>query len=230
MYNLQELISKPVISLYNCEFIGFVYNILFDKISKKIKYMLVVDEESNIEYSLKINDIVTLSEDAIMIKNSECLTLSNSMELELEQYQNLSMKPVYDVNGTDMGTINNVSIDDAFKIKYLHTNKNQKIDERSIAKIEKIVLCSTTKINLSKYKKRRKPTPTNTLVEIQAPQPKLPNKAIINENMLLNRMVYNNIYDEHKKVIIKANTIINNYVIELAKKYGKMKELIRYSF
>ena len=231
MTKISEVISKPVISLYNCEFVGIVKNILFDKIKKMVKYIIILNEEDDIEYAIKTNGIYKINNDAILIKNNEELELKSNLELESYNFYSLINLPAFNIDGEFLGKIKEVEIDEKYKINNMETNKNQ-ILNKDIKKIEKVVICSNEKINFRKFKKRikfEKPK-ENYTVTLQVSKPKLPSKALINENMLLNRVVYNNILDQNNQTIIKANTIINNTIIEIAKKYGKLKDLIKNSF
>lgn len=231
MTKVSKIISKQVISLYNCECVGIVTNILFDKTKKNIKYLIVLNEEDDIEYALETNGIVKIDSDAVLIKNNEELKLKSNLDLETANYFALINLPVFNIDGKCLGNVNEINVDEKFKIESIEAN-NEEILRENLSKIEKIVLCSNNKINLNRYKKRvkfEKPK-ENYTVTLQTSTPKLPTKALINESMLLNRIVYNNILDHNNQTIIKSNTIINNAVIETAKKYGKLKDLIKYSF
>lgn len=231
MTKLSELISKPVISLYNCECVGFVYNVLFDKQTKSIKYLTILDEENEIEYVISTKQIVNISNDAVVIRNSEELLLKQSTDLSLSNLENLIMKKIYNIDGQAYGLVKDFAFDERYKVVNILTDTNQEIETIKVIKIESIILCSDTKINLSRFKKKVKFERSNNFkVEIQQNTPKLPIKAIINEDLLLNRVVYNNIYDENNKLLIKSNTMISPATISLAKKHGRLKELTRYSF
>jgi hypothetical protein len=124
-----------------------------------------------------------------------------------------------------------VLINEKYKITELALSNNDSLLTKNIIKIGKIIICGDKKISLNRYKFKPQILKTeNYPVLIQSTQPKLPIKATINEDLLLNRTVYNTIYDGQNNAIIKANTIVNNSVINIAKKYGKLKELTRYSF
>lgn len=65
---ISELISKPVISLYNCKLEGIVENIIFNKYNKVVKYFIVFNEEDDVKYILDVKDIQNTKSDAITIK------------------------------------------------------------------------------------------------------------------------------------------------------------------
>lgn len=230
MTKLSSLISKPVISLYNCECIGFVYNALFDKQTKSLRYLIILDETNDIEYALNTKNILNASNDALIIKNSDLISLKQSLELELSNYENIVLKNTYSIDGNALGNVKDIELDEKFKISNIETNITT-IPYQNIIKIDNIILGSDRKVNINRYKSKPKfSAPTNYTVTIQSSTPKMPTKASINEDLLLNRTVYNSILDSQNNILIKQNTIINNSVIELAKKHGKLKELIRYSF
>ena len=57
----------------------------------------------------------------------------------------------------------------------------------------------------------------------------LPNKVTSNVNFLIGRKATKNIYSPSNEIIVKRNTIISTNNIELARKYGKIKELATFS-
>ena len=228
MIKLSALISKPVISIYDCELIGIVYNALFDKKTKTLNYLIILDEENDLEYALHTKYILSASNDAIIVKNNNSVELKQNIDLELESLENITLKPIFSVNGNDYGVIKDIELNDKYKIQDIETTTT-KLNYTNIAKIDKIVIASEHKICINKYK----PKPKFDIIEnfsVEIASPKLPNRATINEDLLLNRTVYHNIADINNNIIIKQNTIINNTIIDIAKKYGKLKELIRYSF
>lgn len=231
MTKLSELISKPVISLFNCEYVGHILNALFDKQRKTLKYLIIYDDINDIEYIVDAKHIVNLSNSAVTIKNTELLQLKQSMELKLLDYENIVMKQAFSVLGQAFGVVVDIDITNNLKIDTIYLSNNYKLPLQNIVKIGNIIISSDKKICLSKYKNKPQIIKKkNYSVTLQSLPPKMPTKAIINEDLLLNRTVYNTIYDSNNKAIIKPNTIINNSIINLAKKHGKLKELTRYSF
>ena len=148
--------------------------------------------------------------------------------MELEHLENIALKPIFSICGNDYGVIKDISLNDKYKIQDIDTTTT-KLNAINIAKIDKIVIASDKKIRINKYK----PKPIFEIKEnftVEITSPKLPTKATINEDLLLNRTVYHNITDAHNNIIIKQNTLINNNILDIARKHGKLKELVRYSF
>lgn len=228
MIKLSALISKPVISLYDCECVGIIYNALFNKETKHLDYLIILDEENEIEYALSTQNILHSSHDAIIIKNNTSIELKNDIDMKLSTLENIALKPIYSAQGINYGVIKDIELSSKYKIENIETSTSN-ISVKNIVKIDKVVIASENKICISRYKpKPQFDTIINYPVEIATP--KLPIKTSINEDLLLNRTVYHPIIDNNNNVIIKQNSIINNNIIELAKKYGKLKELVRYSF
>lgn len=76
MYKVSELLSKPLISLYDAKVIGVVSNIIFDAKMMKGRLLVVVNDDiddTNNKF-IELKDIANLNYDAVVIKNSECLT------------------------------------------------------------------------------------------------------------------------------------------------------------
>lgn len=230
MIKLTDIISKPVVSIFDCKQIGIIENVLFNKLKKTIEYFIIYDEKNDALYSISIKSIVGLN-NFVLVKNISELCLKSDLDLEITPYENLMNKNIIDINGENLGKINEIILDEKFKIISFGTTKNEILNIDNIIKIEDIILYSKSKINMSKYKKKiqfKKPQ-FESQVSVQNFVPKLPNKAAINEKLLLNRVVYSNIYSGNE-TIIKSNTVITNSIIETAKKYGKLKELVKYSF
>ena len=230
MLKLTDIISKPVVSIFECKHIGIIENVLFDKSKKNVKFLIIYNEKDDIEYAINPKSIINF-DNYFLIKNTSVLCLKSDLDLQLNNFENLINKNVVNVNGESLGNVKEILIDQKFKLNSIETTKNLIISVNHILKIEDIVLYSENKINIQKYK--TKITFKNNEIEVpilvQDIKPKLPIKATINEKLLLNRVVYNNIYNG-SEAIIKSNSIITNSVIETAKKYGKLKELVKYSF
>lgn len=230
MLKLTDIISKPVVSIFECKHIGIIENVLFDKSKKNVKFLIIYNEKDDIEYAINPKSIINF-DNYFLIKNTSVLCLKSDLDLQLNNFENLINKNVVNVNGESLGNVKEILIDQKFKLNSIETTKNLTISVNHILKIEDIVLYSENKINIQKYK--TKITFKNNEIEVpilvQDIKPKLPIKATINEKLLLNRVVYNNIYNG-SEAIIKSNSIITNSVIETAKKYGKLKELVKYSF
>ena len=112
MIKLSALISKPVISIYDCELIGIVYNALFDKKTKTLNYLIILDEENDLEYALHTKYILSASNDAIIVKNNNSVELKQNIDLELESLENITLKPIFSVNGNDYGVIKDIELND----------------------------------------------------------------------------------------------------------------------
>ena len=75
MNKISEIISTPVISLYEGEYIGIIYNIIFDYKQKKCNYACVLDEKTNIPQIIKFKDIYKIGSQCVFIKNKSYLNL-----------------------------------------------------------------------------------------------------------------------------------------------------------
>ncbi len=230
MIKLTDIISKPVVSIFDCKYVGIIENVLFNKSKKNVEFLIVYDEKDDIEYIITPKSIINLN-NYVLIKNVGELCLKSDLELQTSSFENLINKDVINLTGENLGKINEVNLDQKLNINSLETIKNTTINVKNIVKIEDVVLHSNNKINMYKYKSKAcfKPQKTEVPVLVQDIKPKLPIKTTINEKLLLNRVVYNTIYNG-SEAIIKSNSIITNSIIETAKKYGKLKELVKYSF
>ena len=53
MYKISEIISLPVITLYESEFQGTAYNIIFDCKTQKCKFLSIINDEDELEKAKK---------------------------------------------------------------------------------------------------------------------------------------------------------------------------------
>ena len=237
MNNVCDLISMPVISLYESCYLGIVKNVLFDSKLKKAVYIVIYDDISDEEKTLPVNKIYSIK-DAVMIKNCSDTNLAINLELELETLNSLINLKVYTCLGQDMGRIKDVALDKNYKIINILLNNGECIDNKNLLNIGKtaaIVADKNAKVNIEKFKVRVIPELTDTDIVVKAMDtinPKkvtLPSRQVANHRMLIDRKVSKNIIANNGEVIIKQNTKITSYVIELARSYGLLAQLTKYS-
>ena len=241
MIQLSELIGKKVISLYNLKFEGTITNILFDSKRQRAKYLILQNEEDFVEKVINLKHVYNIS-NALCIKNDTCIRLKDEMELELLGYYNPICDEIFDTTGSHFGVLNDILLDDKFNVEY-YVSKNSTFDKSNIVCFNAhLLLLKNGKETLAKFSPPKKiETPQSDIV-VQIPQEiaiqpvenplpitKTPNKAIINSNILLDRLITKNITTQNGEIIARQNQRITQNIIKTARMYGKLKELTEYS-
>lgn len=244
MYSISNEIGKNVISLYEMKKVGIINNILFSNKTRKAKYLIIVDEEDDYKrYVVDIKQVYSFGNDIITLKNSTCLHSYENLELEISGYYNPIFDTIITLNGKNIGFIKDVSLTNTYSINYMTTDSGQKIQIKDILCFNHHALILKEKgvTTLAQFK----PTKTiqipeectNQLVttlQVGSAKPAeqntiLPNKAITNYHFLIGRIVKRNILAYNGDLLIKENTQINSSIIDKARTFGKLKELMEAS-
>ena len=239
MHKINEIISMPVLSLYEGELVGQISKIYFDKKLKKISYF-IVNCEGDLSYILYPKNIYKLGKNAATIKNLSCLIL----ELETNNQNTVPMpinSKVYTIQGEYIGKIVEISIDDKFNVANILLDNNNFIDICLLASCSKntiILFDENSNINLSNFKNRIrkklfKIKENKNIVQTlpysgnnhQFQEQNESSITINNPQFLLGRIATTDIMLNNKKVLVKANSTITQNIILLAQNNNKIKDL-----
>lgn len=126
MKQITDFLGKPVLSLYEGNVEGYVKNVIFDKNFKKMKYLVIFeDNEFQDEKMLDASKVYNYGESAITIKNNSCLELKKEEILEIQNHINCK---VYTTLGDYIGIIADIEIDEKnFTISNVILTNKQKI-------------------------------------------------------------------------------------------------------
>jgi len=157
MFKISQIISLPVISLFESELQGIIYNILFEPRSLKVKYMCILDENEGVQKVLLNSDLYTLGKDCIFIKNKQVLQLECAHECIMNNHPSLLNLKVYNLKGEELGISNDIAIDDNLRINSIILTSNKIIDAKNIVNIGKsAILINDSNINIAKFKPKLK--------------------------------------------------------------------------
>lgn len=238
MYRISNIISLPVINIFDCKSEGIIDNIFFDSKSKKLKYISVYDEGYELTHVIKINNIFHLGQDCVLINNSNALELKESICSCLDEYINPINLNIYDLNGTLIGKCVDIIIDKKLNLKSLILSTAEEIPACKIKNMgTSIILTSNSPFNINKFKptiNKIKISNTidstvslpNQVVNTQgSPQQKL----ITDYTFLIGRTLSQNIQSFNGEIIAKEGALITKDTIKKASLVGKLLELTRYS-
>jgi len=215
---------------------------MFYRKRKKALFVIIFDNsEESAEKVLPLQKIYSIG-DSVMIRNSGNLQLMANLELALSDLYNPILTIAYDTSGKKYGQVIDIIIDNNYNISEFVFANNVKCDCKKIANFNNnicILYKENDTLRLGDLKQRLK-IPKNhnqSIVQImnsediqnQEKSPVLPNRAVANYKLLLDRKIMKNISSLNGKVIIKKDTKINNTIIDIAKRYGVLRELTQFS-
>lgn len=241
MNKISDLISMPVISMYEGNYVGIIYNIHFDCKQKKCKYITILNEVENISKCIKINDIYKIGKECIFIKNEECLELQSNNDNELIDYINPINMKVYSLNGELIGNSIDVTLNKYYQIDELQLNNGKTIKSSEIFNIGKnIILTQNNHTNISKFKPKTKIKTShckkddkvvilNTPQETSLQQEIQNNKIITDFRFLIGREIIKDIIALNGEIIAKTGNIVSKDIVNKASSYGKLIDISRNS-
>lgn len=234
MSKVSNIISSYVVSVYNGQIEGIVNNILFNN-KKQAKY-LVISQNDEQFLVLETKDIYKTGEGAVIVKNSDVLSLMESSELKMKECFSPINSIVVSIDGNYIGHVSDIELDNKYNIKnfivdgqVFELNKVINISESAI-----IINTLDIKTSLSKFKSKTKiimgnERITNQTVSVMSNQTILPNRTMLNYNFLIGRKVSKDILNFNGEIIIKENQTVNSKVLDIARINGKLRELIKVS-
>lgn len=243
---LSDILSKPVISLYDGTNEGFIINACFNKNLQRLKYLIVAGQEKTDEeeiYILDVSNIYKIGKDAIVIKNNVSLELLSNYEGVIS-INNPINSIAYTTNGESLGPVKDVSLNNELNlIEYKLSGSN--IPSTRLASFSENTILFQTDIetvNIKKYKPTfKKPIKeSNQSVKILALPKVEENKkyklqeATIqrltgNTSLLLGRKLTKQIQSQNGELIAKKDSRITPKTIASATNHQKLRELALYS-
>ncbi len=234
MEKISKLISKKVISLEEAKEVGYVLNVILDENVKVYKGLIIVDEESENSFVLPRENIYSVGEDTIVIENSAKLQFNIS-----DNTNNPIGKLVYDSHGNSLGRVVDVELQGK-TVKKIITNLCE-FPQRYLRKSGDNFIIFGSK----KRKKNVDEFPSGAVqtfsslpkVVIAGPEtgdinfirPEAPVRLYASTNMLLGKIVTNDIIGFNNEIIARKNDVINQKIINKAKAHNKFNLLSYYS-
>lgn len=226
--SIKNIIGKQVISVYDCQNCGFVLNINISAKFTKLTTITIVDETTDIIYKLNCKDILNITGDYIMIKNKDKLIVSAD-----DINNNYFNATIIDTDGNSFGTINDVKYDKNYNILSILANKIEILPIQILTfNNEYILINNNSKIlKKSHFAPRHKKIPqedSQQTVEILPHQPTLPTPIRINSTAsLLGKRLFRDLITPNGEVIARKNSVITVPLINTAKRFGIMTDLIQ---
>lgn len=236
MIKISEVISKEVISIYECECVGTIKNVCFNQNLTKAIGFVFFNDETDIENCITKNNVYSLSESGLLIKNLSKVTLF------VGESNSPINKKIFSLSGSFLGKIIDVILKQDLSVDHLLTSNNQKIKPEEILTIGNTILIINDKkenIKPNMFKPKEKSLIADKemkdisvkILKIEPEQSK-PNDifplklSTTNTTNVIGKKTTRTIFGLNNEVIIRENSIISNKTIEMAKKHNKTKELI----
>ncbi len=236
MYKISDIISTPVISLYEGEHIGIVYNIMFDYRQKKCSFACILNENDNIPRLIKFKDIFKIGNDCIFIKNLTCLDLETNCEKEMEENTNPINLKVYNLSCEYVGTSHDIIVDDNFRISQIVLNNGKIIERNDILNIGKSTIIIGNDVSIQKFKPvvksikiQNTPKKVMILSDFIKNEATPQNKIITDFRFLIGRILSQDVIALNGEMIAKKDSIVTKDIVNKASSYGKLVEIARYS-
>lgn len=236
MYKISDIISTPVISLYEGEHIGIIYNIMFDYRQKKCSFACILNENDNIPRLIKFKDIFKIGNDCIFIKNLTCLDLETNCEKEMEENTNPINLKVYNLSCEYVGTSHDIIVDDNFRISQIVLNNGKIIERNDILNIGKSTIIIGNDVSIQKFKPvvksikiQNTPKKVMILSDFIKNEATPQNKIITDFRFLIGRILSQDVIALNGEMIAKKDSIVTKDIVNKASSYGKLVEIARYS-
>ena len=236
MYKISDIISTPVISLYEGEHIGIIYNIMFDYRQKKCNFACILNENDNIPRLIKFKDIFKIGNDCIFIKNLTCLDLETNCEKEMEENTNPINLKVYNLSCEFLGTSHDIIVDDNFRISQIVLNNGKIIERNDILNIGKSPIIVGSDVSIQKFKPvvksikiQNSPKKVMILSDFINSETNTQNKIITDFRFLIGRILSQDVIALNGEMIARKDSIVTKDIVNKASSYGKLVEIARYS-
>ena len=236
MYKISDIISTPVISLYEGEHIGIIYNIMFDYRQKKCNFACILNENDNILRIIKFKDIFKIGNDCIFIKNLTCLDLETNCEKEMEENTNPINLKVYNLSCEFLGTSHDIIVDDNFRISQIVLNNGKIIERNDILNIGKSTIIVGSDVSIQKFKPvvksikiQNSPKKVMILSDFINSETNTQNKIITDFRFLIGRILSQDVIALNGEMIARKDSIVTKDIVNKASSYGKLVEIARYS-
>lgn len=240
MYKYKEIISQPVLSLYEGELLGVVDKLLFDKKLKKLVELTLIGTDG-IKFSLSTKNIYHIGKNAITIRNNQCV------ELKAEN-ENLITAPIgskaYSIQGEFLGIIDDIGINEKYLTTQIELNNQTVLPAKLVASSSKNTIIFFNKndnANLKQFSPQNKEKTnlntqknndnlsTETISTSISNSGKTKQKTTFSSDFLIGRICTKDIFNFNNEILIKAHSVITKKNIKELMKFGKIRELMLYS-
>ena len=217
MTNLSHLISLPVYNIFEVRYEGTIENVLINTTTGKLKNLIIYDEENDLKKVVPFNKVYAINENGLTIKNSSCVTLYESVELQISKQFNPINSKAIKTTGEYLGCVQDVTFLNG-QVQYFIINNIKTQFNKVLNFTNKLTILKSNETQMPCHFKIKKIKVKKTFnyakeqnVNILTDDNKIitPQKAVINYNFLINRKVTKDIFSNMGVKIVKKDTIMH---------------------
>lgn len=241
MQKVSEIISKEVVSIYECESIGTIKNVIFSKNFKKIIAFVFFDDQSDFDSGVLSKDVYSFSKDGLLIKNI------SKVEYYFNQEPSPMNKKVFSLSGEELGKIKDIFFDENFKVINFITSANKTFMPDQILKIGFdicIIKEENQNVKVSNFKPSKNLIKQNPILDSIAVKlvkidendeesvsgkialPQFPIRLQANVEGLIGKTALKTLTGLNNEIIVKQNAVISQHTINMARTHNKLNQLI----
>lgn len=212
-----ENISKIVVLREAGRKVGYVLDVALDEALRKVGFF-VVDEESENEFFISKKNILSISDEFVLIEDA------SKLEFVADRNSSLMNKTVLDVRGHNLGRVQEM-IFKGQRCEKIVTEKCE-VASRLIRNVgEDFVIVGTkrrAKVNKNEFER----LPEDMVVQIQNFQTAFkPESVSLSTNFYVGKTCDQDIFGYNNEKLIGRGEIITRAVVERIKKHNKLNQL-----
>lgn len=221
MKKITDFLGKPVLSLYESVTQGIVKDLFFDKNFKKLKYIVMFDDnEFQEEKVINVADIYSYGENAIIIKNNACVELKNSITSEVSNPIN---NRAYTTLGKFLGIVTDVLLDDKQNVVQVELDNTNMIDIKQVVTSGKDAMFVQDEDNIIKLANFKSKAITNSQENKKIKVQILKDEPLANIEPIASAESIENNEDATQTLDITENSETNDTTIEPIKPRKKVE-------
>lgn len=212
-----SLIGKKVISVYDGKISSYIIDILFSK-KGNVSSFVAIDEDNESEQIIEIKDIFKIGEDAVLIKNSTKIIVSG------HNCKNIFInKEVFDINGSSLGNVLDIEIDN-LKISKILTTKSHFLFDEIISLNSVIMINNSSNMKKHHFAPKKKQIQINSSQKVSITGSKIPVR-VTSYNSLLGRKLFKDLVGKNNIILASKNSFVTATTMNLAKQHNVLNEL-----
>ncbi|MBR1890802.1 MAG: hypothetical protein IJ817_03910 [Clostridia bacterium] len=208
-------IAKKVFCLDNGKYVGYVLGVAVDEKLNKIGYY-VVEEESETEFFVSRDEIVSYGQDAIFVQDETAL------QYLVERRRDIIGKSVYDADGVCYGHVESVGFQKE-RCQKIQTNLCE-IVGKNVSNIKDDVIF----VEFKKKRRNRKIFHTETKIDVFTQKKTVdfePERVSLSQKTYVGKIAERDVFGYNNERIVSGGEKITKNIFENAKKHNKLNEL-----
>lgn len=222
---LSNIIGLPVFSIYECQSVGYVLNVVLNHKLNKISHIIISDEDNETIYTINIYNIYKIT--------SECLLIRNNTKLSVNQIkENSVMNNIILTIDGQKDYVKDVLIDQNYNIKSIQGQKLNFGFLDVLCKQNNIILLkpNNPQIKRKNFRPRLKKVnipktdahPVSILDNISRPTL----IKVNNTAQTIGKHLSANLYSHQNEILAAKGSVVTQSTINIARQFGVLNQLI----